>query len=104
MPACTSVTTSAALNTARAVEPISSREWSSRDVEDLHLRAAAGGVVGERPVGDVGLPDLVGQIRAERAPRTAGRLCGCAVTNPRRDRIRQIVETAGAGRCCCCRC
>lgn len=24
-----------------------------------------------------------------------GRLCGCGVTNPRRDRIRQIVATAG---------
>ena len=26
-----------------------------------------------------------------------GRFCGCGVTNPRRDRIRQIVETAGTG-------
>jgi hypothetical protein len=26
-----------------------------------------------------------------------GRFCGCGVTNPRRDKIRQIVEVAGTG-------
>jgi hypothetical protein len=57
------------------------------DVEDLDLAA-----VGEAPVGDIGLPAFVGLVGAERA-----RFCGFGMTNPRRDKIRQIVEVAGTG-------
>ena len=39
------------------------------DVEDLGVAAA-----GERPVGDVGLPQLVGQVRREPVPGRAGPL------------------------------
>ncbi len=60
------------------------------DVEDLDV-----GAVGEVPVGDVGLPAFVGQVGFEAVQDDRGRLCGCGVTNPRRVRIRQIVETAG---------
>jgi hypothetical protein len=41
------------------------------DVEDLHL-----GAVGEGPVGDVGLPALVGQVGLEAPPGATGPLLG----------------------------
>jgi len=59
-------------------------------VEDLDL-----GVVGEAVVGDVELPALVRLVGGEALPAALGRLWGCGVTNPRADRIRQIVDTAG---------
>ena len=62
------------------------------NVEDFDLA-----VVGEAPVGDVGLPAFVGLVGAERAPRRVGPFLRLRVTNPRRDKIRQIVEVAGTG-------
>ena len=46
-------------------------------------------------MGDVELPAFVGGVRAEPLILLFGRLWGCGVTNPRADRIRQIVDTAG---------
>ena len=48
------------------------------DIEDLDV-----GVVGEPPVGDVGLPAFVGLFGGEAQVAALGRLCGCGVTNPR---------------------
>ena len=69
------------------------------DVEDLRLALDAA-VVDQLPVGDVGLPALVGQLGLEPPPRAAGPLVRLRVTNPRRDNTRQIVDTDGtAPRC-----
>ena len=38
----------------------------------------------------------LGRSAANRRQDERGRLCGCGVTNPRRDKIRQIVATDGA--------
>jgi hypothetical protein len=43
------------------------------DVEDLGVAA-----VGQRPVGDVGLPALVGQVGLETGARTSGAACAAA--------------------------
>jgi hypothetical protein len=69
------------------------------DVEDLGIIAAC-----ERPVGDVSLPHLIRQIGLEPAPRRAGPLVRLRGDETRRDKIRQIVATAGEqparwGRC-----
>lgn len=48
-------TTSAPVMVVRAMLAMRRREWSSMDVEDFDAAA-----VGEAPVGDVGLPALVG--------------------------------------------
>jgi hypothetical protein len=40
----------------------------------------------------------LGCSAAKRMMLERGRLCGCGVTNPRADRIRQIVDTAGRAR------
>ena len=47
------------------------------DVEDLHV-----GAVGERPVGGVGLPALVGQLGLEPPPRALGPLVGLGGDEP----------------------
>jgi hypothetical protein len=62
------------------------------DVQDLHL-----GAVGQPPMGDVGLPAFVGLIGTNIFHDERGRFCGGGGTKPRRDKIRQIVETAGTG-------
>jgi hypothetical protein len=61
-------------------------------VEDLDLSG-----VGECPVGDVGLPELVGLVGLEAFPGRARAFLGLGVTRPRRVRTRQIVATDGAG-------
>ena len=43
------------------------------DVEDLGVAA-----VGQRPVGDVGLPQLVGQVGGEPVPARSGAACAAA--------------------------
>jgi hypothetical protein len=59
-------------------------------VQDLDLGAA-----GQTPVRDVGLPAIFGISAENRMKELRGRLCGCAVTTPRRLKIRQIVATDG---------
>jgi hypothetical protein len=63
------------------------------EVEDLDV-----GAVGQRPVGRVGLPALVGQLGLEATPRALRSLLGLGVTKPRRDKTRQMVATEGTAR------
>jgi hypothetical protein len=51
------------------------------------------GAVGQLPVGEIGLPTLVGLIGAKRSPRRPRPFL--RLRKPRRDKIRQIVDTAG---------
>jgi hypothetical protein len=69
------------------------------DVENLHTAAVC-----QPPVRDVGLPALIGQFGLERMKQLPGRFCGCGLTCPRRDKIRQMVATDGAAISECCRC
>ena len=64
-------TTSAALVVTNAREATSSRELVVDHVEDLHV-----GGIGQGPVGGVGLPALVGQLRLEALPRAGRALVG----------------------------
>jgi hypothetical protein len=52
-------------------------------VEDLDLGAA-----GQAPVGDVGLQRSFGISAENRMKELRGRSCGCAVTTPRRLKVR----------------
>ncbi len=60
------------------------------EIEDLHI-----GSVSQPPMGDVGLPALIGQRRFEPDERVVGRLFGSCSMNPRRARMRLMVETDG---------
>jgi hypothetical protein len=51
------------------------------------------GAVGQLPMGDIGLPTFIWLLSAKRAPRRPGPFCGCGLTKPRRDKIRQIVNS-----------
>jgi hypothetical protein len=63
------------------------------DVEDLDLVT-----VSEGPVGDIGLPALLGQLGGKRRQELFGRFWGWRVMKPRRDRTRQMVATDGTAR------
>ena len=84
-------TTSGPVVTARAWLAMAGSGVVVDDVEDFHL-----GVIGQAPVGDVGLPAVrLGCSASKRFHDERGRFCGWPTTKPRRDRIRQIVDTAG---------
>ena len=53
--------------------------------------------VSEAPVGEVGLPGLVGLVCLEADVGGLGRLRGSGVTRPAFDRIRLMVDAAGEG-------
>lgn len=60
------------------------------DVEDFH-----GGAIGEVPVGDVGLPSLVGLFGFKANPRGAGTFLRLRCDESAAGQHRQIVDTAG---------
>ena len=68
-------------------------------VDDFHA-----GAVGALPVGEVGLPALVGLVGFEPPIGALGRFLGSAVISPAATKIRRIVEVDGAGSCSCSRC
>lgn len=59
-------------------------------VEDVDV-----GAVGELPVGGIGLPAFVGLVGLRPDVGALGPLARLGMTNPRRTRIRQIVDAAG---------
>jgi hypothetical protein len=76
---------------SRAWLAMASREWSSTMSKDFD------GVIGELPMGDVGLPTLVGHVGSDPFRDERGRLWVWGTTKPRRCRMRQTVYTAGTG-------
>ena len=62
------------------------------DVEDLHLR-----IMASRQWVMSACQRWLGWSAQNDFHDDRGRFCGCGTTNPRRDKIRQIVEAAGTG-------
>src|SRR6266508_4733772 len=84
-------TTSAALNaTAVASDATSSREWSSSMLQ-ISVSSPPASVQWVMSACHRSL----GWKASNRTKDDRGRFCGWGVTNPRRERIRQMVETAG---------
>ena len=92
MARCRSATMSLALKMRRAVEAASSREWSSTM---LRISASSPPASGQWVMS--ACHTSFGRSASNRRHEERGRLCGCGVTKPRRDKIRQIVATAGDG-------
>ncbi len=83
-------TTSAALNTTRAAEATSRREWSSST-----FRISTGPRWASLQWVMSACHRSFGISAANRMNELLGRFWGWGTTKPRRDRIRQMVETAG---------
>ena len=78
--------------TRRALAAMVRREWSSRMFKiSTSVRSAS------RQWVMSACQRSLGWSAQNRFHDDLGRFCGCRVTNPRRDKIRQIVDTAGTG-------
>ena len=80
------------VKTSRATEAMQTREWSS-----TMLRISTSVSSASRQWVMSACQRSLGWSAQNRRHDDRGRFCGCGVTNPRRDKIRQIVETAGTG-------
>ena len=76
----------------RAIEAMQTREWSSR-----MLKISTSVPSASRQWVMSACQRSLGWSAQNVFHDDRGRFCGCGVTNPRRVRIRQIVETAGTG-------
>jgi hypothetical protein len=84
------LSTTGPVTRARARLVSSSREWSSS-----MLRISTSAPSASRQWVVSACQRSFGWSAANRCQDDLGRFCGCGTTNPRRDRIRQIVDVAG---------